>query len=137
MKDGAIVCNSGHFDVRAEPPGPGQDGPQGPPRRARGRGRVRRWPGGKRIFVLAEGRLVNLACAEGHPASVMDMSFATQALATEYALSNAGKLAVNVHDVPPRSRGLGRPLKLTTMGIRIDTLTPEQKKYLHSYQMGT
>ena len=92
---------------------------------------------GHAIFLLAEGRLVNLACAEGHPASVMDMSFATQALATEYAIREAGKLTVGVHDVPERIDAWVARLKLKSMGIRIDTLTAEQKEYLSSFEMGT
>jgi adenosylhomocysteinase len=86
---------------------------------------------------LAQGRLVNLACAEGHPASVMDMSFATQALTTEHAIRNAGKLSVKVHEVPPAIDQWVARLKLASMGIRIDTLTPQQRKYLRSFEMGT
>ena len=136
MKDGAIVCNSGHFNVELNL--------DALAKLARKVNRdVRKlvdefvMPGGKRIFVLAEGRLVNLACAEGHPASVMDMSFATQALSTEYALKQAGKLAVDVHDVPVRIDEWVAKLKLKSMGIKIDTLTAEQKKYLASFEMGT
>jgi adenosylhomocysteinase len=93
--------------------------------------------GGKRVHILAEGRLVNLACAEGHPASVMDMSFATQALSTEFALQNAGRLSVGVHEVPRQIDQTVATLKLKSMGIAIDRLTPEQKKYLASFSMGT
>jgi adenosylhomocysteinase len=94
-------------------------------------------PNGRRIHVLAEGRLVNLACAEGHPASVMDMSFATQALATEYAIRNDGKLSIGVHVVPPAIEDQVARLKLAAMGIAIDTLTDQQRKYLTSFEMGT
>ena len=92
---------------------------------------------GKRLFVLAEGRLVNLAAAEGHPASVMDMSFANQALAAEYVVQQAGRLARDVHRVPgDLDREIAR-LKLQAMGVAIDTLTPEQQKYLESWDLGT
>ncbi|MHC4983249.1 MAG: adenosylhomocysteinase [Planctomycetota bacterium] len=136
MKDGAIVANSGHFNVELNL--------KALRKLARNvRRGVRKGvdeytlAGGKRIFILGEGRLVNLACAEGHPASVMDMSFATQALTTEYAIKNAGKLAVSVHNVPEKIDQWVARLKLKSMGIRIDTLTAEQKKYLVSFRMGT
>jgi len=136
MKDGAIVCNSGHFNVELNLDALAKMA------RKINRG-VRKGvdefilPGGRRVFVLAEGRLVNLACAEGHPASVMDMSFATQALATEYAIKNKGKLAPGVNDVPVRIDEWVAGLKLKSMGIRIDKLTAEQKTYLSSFHMGT
>jgi adenosylhomocysteinase len=136
MKDGAIVCNSGHFDCELN-----LDALEKLARKVnRGvRNGVDEFmlAGGKRVFVLAQGRLVNLACAEGHPASVMDMSFATQALATEYALKNAGKLGATVHDVPKEIDAWVSRLKLASMGMKIDSLTPEQKKYLGSFDMGT
>jgi adenosylhomocysteinase len=93
--------------------------------------------GGKRIYVLAEGRLINLAAAEGHPACVMDMSFATQALASEWVAKRKEPLTVKVHDVPRDIDEWIAELKLRSMGIAIDTLTPEQKKYLKSWEMGT
>ena len=136
MKDGAIVCNSGHFNVELNLAGLAKLA-----RKIR-RG-VRRGvdefvlPGGKRIYLLAEGRLVNLACAEGHPASVMDMSFAVQALSAEYAVRNAGKLQVRVHPVPAEIDSWVARLKLKTMGVRIDGLTKQQKQYLASSHMGT
>jgi adenosylhomocysteinase len=136
MKDGAIVCNSGHFNVELNLPA--LEKLAGKINRG-----VRRnvdefvLPGGRRIFILAEGRLVNLACAEGHPASVMDMSFATQALSTEYALRNVGRLAAKVHDVPAEIDNWVARLKLKSMGIGIDALTAEQSKYLTSFDMGT
>jgi len=136
MKDGAIICNSGHFNVELN-----LDALKTLARRIN-RG-VRRGVDeyvlgrGKRLFVLGEGRLVNLACAEGHPASVMDMSFATQALTTEYAIANAGKLAVKVHGVPEKIDQWVARLKLKSMGIRIDRLTNQQKEYLASFDMGT
>jgi len=136
MKDGAIVCNSGHFNVELNLPALKKLAR----RLNRGvRNNVDEYvlADGKRIFVLAEGRLVNLACAEGHPACVMDMSFAVQALTTEYAIANAGKLEVRVHDVPRLIDELVARLKLKSMGIRIDTLTAEQKRYLASFDQGT
>jgi adenosylhomocysteinase len=137
MKQGAIVCNSGHFNVELNLPALEKlakkinRGVRGP--------MVDEFvlPSGNSIYVLAEGRLVNLACAEGHPASVMDMSFAIQALSAEYAVKNAGKLSVKVHDVPAELDSYVARLKLKTMGIKIDKLTPEQKKYLASSEMGT
>lgn len=135
MKDRAVLCNSGHFDVEIDIPALGE--------MADGRRRVREsveeylLPDGRRIYLLAEGRLVNLAAAEGHPASVMDMSFADQALAAEYAAKHADELEVRVYDVPPEiDREVAR-LKLETMGIEIDSLTKEQEEYLRSWKIGT
>ena len=94
-------------------------------------------PDGRRIYLLADGRLVNLSAAEGHPAAVMDMSFANQALAVEYAIENAGKLERRVYEVPDEiDREIAR-LKLDTMGIAIDALTEEQSRYLASWDEGT
>ena len=92
---------------------------------------------GRSINLLAEGRLVNLAAAEGHPASVMDMSFAVQALTTEYVVKNHKNLKPKVYDVPREIDAWVARLKLEAMGVEIDTLTPEQKKYLSSWEMGT
>jgi adenosylhomocysteinase len=135
MKDGAIVCNSGHFDVELDLPGLTKI--------AKNVNRDVRivtdeyiMQSGKRIFVLADGRLVNLAAAEGHPADVMDMSFAVQALTTEWVVKNPG-LEVAVHEVPVEIDDWVSRLKLRTMGISIDTLTPEQEKYLAEWEMGT
>lgn len=136
MKDGAIVCNSGHFNVELNLAGL----KKAAKKINRGvREMVDEYvlSGGRRIYILAEGRLVNLACAEGHPASVMDMSFATQALASEYAVKQAGKLSAGVHPVPARIDSWVAKLKLKTMGVKIDTLTAEQKNYLASSDMGT
>ncbi|MCY4438587.1 MAG: adenosylhomocysteinase, partial [Deltaproteobacteria bacterium] len=94
-------------------------------------------PGGKRLFLLGEGRLVNLAAAEGHPASVMDMSFATQALASEWAVQQRDNLSPQVYDVPQAVEEWVAGIKLATMGIQMDKLTREQKKYLSSWEMGT
>jgi adenosylhomocysteinase len=138
MKDGAVVANSGHFNVEIDIPGL--------KRLARS---VRRGirpfvdeyllPSGRRIYLLADGRLVNLAAAEGHPACVMDMSFAVQALSAEYVARSArrGKLARRVHDVPPAIDQFVSKLKLRTMGVAIDRLTAEQRRYLASWAMGT
>jgi len=136
MKDGAIVCNSGHFNVELNLDALAKMAKGEPTAVRKG---VQRYvmPGGKRIFILAEGRLVNLACAEGHPACVMDMSFATQALATEYGIKNAGKLGVAVHEVPKSIDEWVATLKLKSMGVKIDKLTAEQEKYLGSFDMGT
>ena len=135
MKDGAIVCNSGHFNVELDLPALD--------RLAGGKARdVREYVeefvvDGKRIFVLGEGRLINLASAEGHPASVMDMSFANQSLAAEYLVKHSATLARDVHRVPEVvDREIAR-LKLAGLGAEIDELTPEQRKYLASWEMGT
>src|SRR5260370_34246441 len=93
--------------------------------------------GGKRVFVLGDGRLINLAAAEGHPASVMDMSFANQALAAEFVVDNAKKLTKDVHRIPVELDQEIARLKLQAMGVTIDTLTPAQRKYLASWDMGT
>src|SRR5438034_722386 len=93
--------------------------------------------GGKRVFVLADGRLINLAAAEGHPASVMDMSFANQALAAEHVVRHARELTKDVHRIPRELDAEIARLKLAAMGVAIDTLTPEQQKYLASWEMGT
>jgi adenosylhomocysteinase len=136
MKDGAIVCNSGHFDVELNLPALGRLA-RGKPVEVRKGVQQYTLASGKRIFILAEGRLVNLACAEGHPACVMDMSFAGQALTTEYALAHAGRLEVRVHDVPKEIDDWVARLKLRTMGIKIDKLTAEQQRYLASFDLGT
>jgi adenosylhomocysteinase len=135
MKDGAILANSGHFNVEIHL--------EGLEKISTGKRTIRefveeyRLKSGKRIYVLGEGRLINLAAAEGHPSSVMDMSFANQALAAEFMIQNKGKLGRKVHGVPADiDREIAR-LKLASMGVKIDTLTPLQKKYLSSWEMGT
>jgi adenosylhomocysteinase len=134
MKDGAVLANSGHFNVEIDLAGL-QQAAQGP---SRVREFVDEWRlGGKRIFVLADGRLINLAAAEGHPASVMDMSFANQALAAEYVVRQATQLTRDVHRIPRELDAEIARLKLAAMGVAIDTLTPEQQKYLASWDMGT
>jgi adenosylhomocysteinase len=135
MKDGAIVANSGHFNVEIDIPGL---------KRLSRRRRVIRdfveeftLKNGKRIYLLGEGRLINLVAGEGHPSSVMDMSFANQALSVEYLTKNKGRLKPSVYRVPEDIDRKVANLKLKAMGIKIDRLSPEQEKYLHSWQMGT
>ena len=136
MKDGAVVCNSGHFDVEIN-----LIALKKLSRRVRRnvRAHVDEYllPGNRRIFLLAEGRLINLAAAEGHPASVMDMSFSTQSLATEYVAKNYRQLQNRVYTVPEKIETWVAKAKLKSMGITIDTLTPEQQKYLQSWEIGT
>jgi adenosylhomocysteinase len=134
MKDGAIVANSGHFNVEINIDDLEDLAVE---KTINVRNYVDRYKmkDGRCIHLLADGRLINLAAAEGHPASVMDMSFATQALTTEYALKN--KLGIGVHDVPDEIEDWISRAKLDSMGIKIDELTAEQKKYLTSWQMGT
>lgn len=135
MKDGAIVCNTGHFNVEIDIES------------LRAMSKSRRMmrdfveeftlKNGKRIYLLGEGRLINLAAAEGHPSAVMDMSFANQALCAEFMVKNAKKLEKKVYGVPEKIDKEIARLKLKAMGTSIDTLTPEQKKYLQSWEMGT
>jgi adenosylhomocysteinase len=135
MKEGAIVCNSGHFNVELNLEGLANAAKhQGTPKPF-----VDEWklPSGNTIYTLAEGRLVNLSSAEGHPANVMDMSFAVQALATEYAIKHKDKLDARVHNLPREVDEWVATLKLQTMAVGIDKLTPEQQKYLASWQEGT
>jgi adenosylhomocysteinase len=129
-----VVANSGHFNVEIDLDGLKQAARGPRPARAF----VDEWTlEGKRVFVLAEGRLINLAAAEGHPASVMDMSFANQALGAEYLIGHAAQLSKSVHRVPAElDREIAR-LKLEGMGLAIDTLTPEQQRYLASWDLGT
>jgi len=135
MKDGAIVANAGHFNVEIDLAALGDMAEEH--RQVREYVEEYRLPGGKRVFVLAEGRLVNLAAAEGHPAMVMDMSFANQALACKWLLEQKGALEKRVYDVPVQiDREIARR-KLQSMGIAIDELTPEQEEYLRSYRQGT
>ncbi|NOZ23768.1 MAG: adenosylhomocysteinase [Planctomycetes bacterium] len=136
MKDGAMVCNSGHFDVEIDIPALRKMS-------TKVKKNVRNFvdeyviSAKKSIFLLGEGRLINLTAAEGHPACVMDMSFATQALASEFCVKKKGKLAAVVHNVPAKIDAWVAKLKLKTMGIKIDTLTPAQRKYLTSWGEGT
>ena len=135
MKDGAILANSGHFNVEINIPALEEMAVE----KRRPRAFVDQYwlPDGRRLHLLGEGRLVNLAAAEGHPASVMDMSFANQALGAVYMLRNADKLENKVYVIPEEvDREIAR-LKLEAMGVRIDTLTPEQERYLASWEAGT
>jgi adenosylhomocysteinase len=134
MKDGAIVCNSGHFNVELDLDGLAKISSA----RRQVREMVEEFTvKGRRIMVLGEGRLINLAAAEGHPASVMDMSFANQALAAEMLAKEAGKMSKAVHRLPPAVDQEIARLKLQAMGIAIDTLTAEQVQYLASWDAGT
>ena len=136
MKTGAIVCNSGHFDVEI-------DAKDLQEYAVEIREDVRHLvdefvlPGGKKVYLIAKGRLVNLATAEGHPASVMDMSFALQSLTGEYVVKNQGKFGVDVHYVPEEIDKWIAALKLETMHTNIDVLSAKQTKYLDSWNAGT
>jgi len=135
MKDGAILANSGHFNVEINIPAL--------ERLAKRKRKMRDFvdeyalADGRRLYLLGEGRLINLAAAEGHPASVMDMSFANQALCLEYLTKNRDKLEIRVHPVPEDIDRQVARLKLSAMGVSIDSLTEEQKKYLASWEEGT
>jgi adenosylhomocysteinase len=135
MKDGAIVANSGHFNVEIDIPALG--------RLSKKKKRIRDFVDeyilrdGRKIYLLGEGRLINLAAAEGHPAQVMDMSFANQALSVEYIIKHHRKLKHEVYGVPREIDEKIAALKLKSLGIKIDTLTKEQKKYLCSWELGT
>ncbi len=133
MQDAAVLCNSGHFDVEIALKDLAEISVSR--RQVRHATEEYKLQDGRRIFVLGEGRLVNLASAEGHPASVMDMSFANQALCARYVVEN--KLPVAVHTVPAEIDNQVASLKLAAMGIAIDRLTPEQEKYLSSWEAGT
>jgi adenosylhomocysteinase len=135
MKDGAIVSNSGHFDVELDLPGLAEISIDRRP--------IREFveefslKNGRKIYVLGEGRLVNLAAAEGHPSSVMDMSFANQALCAEYMAKEHLNMKKMVYPVPAKIDKEIARLKLKSMEVEIDTLTPEQERYLSSWEMGT
>ncbi|MGC9469286.1 MAG: adenosylhomocysteinase [Anaerolineae bacterium] len=136
MKDGAIVCNSGHFNVELNLDALAEMAVD-EPRVIRPFVKEYRLPDGRRINVLADGRLVNLGAAEGHPSAVMDMSFANQALCAEYMVANADALEHQVYAVPDTIDEVIAELKLQAMGVEIDELTEEQKAYLASWQEGT
>lgn len=135
MKDGAVVCNSGHFDLELNL--------ESLAAMAKSRQQIRPFMeefslnNGRRVLVLGEGRLINLAAAEGHPASVMDMSFANQALAVEYLVKNQDKLTAGVHVLPESFDDDIATLKLKAMGISIDVLTPAMTEYMNSWTVGT
>jgi len=135
MKDGAIVCNSGHFDLELNLVALREMSEQ--PVQVRPFVEEYKMENGHRIIVLAEGRLINLAAAEGHPASVMDMSFANQALSVEYLVKNEGKLKPGVHLLPAEVDQEIASLKLRSLGLSIDTLTAEQLEYMSSWETGT
>lgn len=134
MKDGAVLANSGHFNNEIDV--------AGLEKAAQSKRTIRPWfdeyvLDGKAVFLCGEGRLVNLACAEGHPSTVMAMSFCDQALGVEYGIKNRGKLAPGVHTLPAELDMQVAELQLDAMGISIDTLTPEQVEYLNSWREGT
>ena len=135
MKDGAILCNTGHFNVEIELPA--LDRLSVSKRTMRKEVVEYKLKSGKKVFLLSEGRLVNLAAAEGHPAAVMDMSFANQALCAEHIVKNGRNLDVGVHPVPPQIDADVARLKLDSMGAKIDHLTKEQEAYLGSWTDGT
>lgn len=136
MKDGAIVCNSGHFDVEIDIKSLERLAKK-ITRNVRNFVDEYEMKSGKVIYLLGQGRLINLAAAEGHPASVMDMSFSTQALAAEYVARNYSKLERKVYGVPEDIEQWVAKLKLKSMGVAIDKLTAEQEKYLNSWEIGT
>jgi len=135
MKDGAIMANSGHFDVEIDKPALAALAVS--TRRIREFVDEYRMADGRRLHLLGEGRLVNLAAAEGHPAAVMDMSFANQALSVEWLARHHAQLGPQVYPVPEEIDQEVARLKLLAMGIGIDALTPEQKEYLRSWEQGT
>ncbi|MBS7641557.1 MAG: adenosylhomocysteinase [Candidatus Bathyarchaeia archaeon] len=135
MRDGAILCNAGHFDVEVSVRD--LEIMSISKRRVRPYVDEYRLRDGRRIYLLAEGRLVNLVAAEGHPSEVMDMSFSNQALCVEYLIENRGKLKPGVYDVPIEIDRTVASLKLETLGVRIDRLTEEQIEYLSSFEYGT
>lgn len=135
MKDGAIVCNSGHFDIEIDLKALGAKATE--VKTVRPFTEEYRLQNGKSVVVLGEGRLINLAAAEGHPSAVMDMSFANQALGCEYLVKNKGKLEPGIHAIPTEVDQEIARLKLQAMGIKIDTLTLEQIEYINSWTSGT
>jgi adenosylhomocysteinase len=135
MRDGAIVCNSGHFDIEIDLKS--LKGMAKEVRTVRNFTEEYRLNNGKSVVVLGEGRLVNLAAAEGHPSAVMDMSFANQALACEYLVKNKGQLQPGLHSIPEEVDKEIARLKLQAMGIAIDQLTSEQVEYMNSWTSGT
>ena len=135
LKSGAILCNSGHFNVEIDLEALGRMASSRRPMREYVEEFALR--DGRRIYVLGEGRLINLAAAEGHPASVMDMSFANQAQAVEYLVKNHASLERRVYAVPEELDKRVARMKLESMGVKIDRLTPEQERYLASWSEGT
>ncbi|NEQ32630.1 MAG: adenosylhomocysteinase [Leptolyngbya sp. SIO4C5] len=135
MRDGAIVCNSGHFDIEIDLKSLKEM--SGEVKQVRNFTQQYFLDNGKSVIVLGEGRLVNLAAAEGHPSAVMDMSFANQALACEYLVKNKGSLEPGLHSIPEAVDKEIARLKLQAMGIQVDSLTPEQEIYINSWTVGT
>lgn len=135
MKDGAIVCNSGHFDIEIDLKALENEATE--VKEVRNFTQKYTMKNGKSVVVLGEGRLVNLAAAEGHPSAVMDMSFANQALACEYLVKNKANLAAGIHSIPDEIDQEIAALKLQAMGIELDTLTSEQVEYINSWTSGT
>jgi len=135
MKDGAILANAGHFNVEISIPDLERMAVE--VRDVAPNVREYLMEDGRRLYLLAEGRLVNLAAAEGHPPEVMDMSFANQALAVRYLWENRGRLEPRVHVLPRELDEEVARLKLSTLGVRIEKLTPEQVEYLSSWELGT
>jgi len=133
MKDGAILCNAGHFNVEVSIPD--LESLAADIRECRKNIVGYTMKDGRRLYLLGEGRLVNLACGDGHPAEIMDMSFAVQAMSALYILENRGRLKPGVFDIPPEIDEKISRLKLQSLGIEIDTLTEEQKRYLNSWQL--
>jgi adenosylhomocysteinase len=135
MKDQAILANSGHFNVEIDIPALGKMAVE----KSEVQNNVTEYKlkDGRRLYLLAEGRLINLAAAYGHPPEVMDMSFANQALAVRYIVEHGKNLEKKVYAVPVEIDRRVAELKLASMGLKIEKLTPEQDKYLHSWQMGT
>jgi len=136
MKDGAVLANSGHFDVEVNKPAL-YEMSVSEPKRVRPFVEQFTLKDGRHLNLLGEGRLINLAAAEGHPAAVMDMSFAGQAMAAKYLVDNKGKLENKVHIIPEEVDQEIARIKLEALGISIDTLTEEQVKYLNSWEEGT
>ncbi|WP_138498771.1 adenosylhomocysteinase [Nostoc sp. PA-18-2419] len=135
MKDGAIVCNSGHFDIELDLKYLASQAKE--IKEVRPFTEEYKLPSGKSVVVLGQGRLINLAAAEGHPSAVMDMSFANQALAVEYLVKNKGKLEAGLHSIPTEVDQEIARLKLQALGITIDSLTPDQIQYINSWTSGT
>jgi len=135
MKDGAMVCNSGHFDIEIDLKSLGAKTTE--VKDVRPFTQQYQLNNGKSVIVLGEGRLINLAAAEGHPSAVMDMSFANQALACEYLVKNKGKLEPGIHSIPVEVDKEIARLKLQAMGVQIDSLTAEQTEYINSWTSGT
>jgi adenosylhomocysteinase len=135
MKSGAIVCNSGHFDVEIDVAALRDEAVA----TSAPRGNVVEYtlPGGAQIAVLAEGRLVGQSCAEAHPAAVMDLTFATQALAVEHLVREDAGLAAGVHPVPAQIDRRVAQMKLDALGVRHDELSPRQREYLAAWRLGT